>query len=264
MVIRVDNIHYTYPSGVKVLDGISLVIQPGEKVALVGENGSGKTTLARHLNGLLRPQSGSVWVGDWHTSLYSPARLASRVAYVFQNPDEQLFRQRVWDELAFGPQNLGYPTDQIRIMVAETLESMGLKAVAQTNPRDLGYSGRKRVALASALAMQTPVLVLDEPTAGLDAREMGQLSDLMASLHQQGKTLLVISHDMDFVAENLDRLVHLHQGQIIQDTTIEDFFGQVGAEEMSGLVAPQITRLSQRLGRTRLAISVDQFLDFEG
>ena len=145
MQIRIENIHYTYPVGVKALDGISLNIHPGEKLALVGANGSGKTTLARHLIALLHPQQGTVWIGDWQTSNFSPAQLARRVAYVFQNPDEQLFRQSVRDEVAFGPQNLGYPPSQVEKMVGQSLSQMGLTQVVDFNPRDLGYSGRKRV-----------------------------------------------------------------------------------------------------------------------
>jgi energy-coupling factor transport system ATP-binding protein len=196
MLIQVDQIDYTYPNGVQALVGVSLTIQPGEKVALVGENGSGKTTLARHLNGLLKPKSGSVRIGDWHTRQYSPAKLAQRVAFVSQNPDEQLFRQRVWDEVAFGPQNLGYHREQVQRMVADALELMQLQEVARLNPRDLGYSSRKRVALASAMAMQTSVLICDEPTAGLDAKEQALLSQALKVLHQQGKTLIMISQYM--------------------------------------------------------------------
>ena len=174
MEIRVENVHYTYPDGgVKALDGVSLSIQPGERVALVGQNGSGKSTLARHLNGLLRPEQGQVWVGDWETSAHSPAKMARRVAYAFQNPDEQLFHQQVWGEVAFGPQNLGVSPEQVRAQVGQALELFGLSAFAQTNPRDLSYSGRKRISLASTVAMQTPVLVLDEPTAGLDGQRAG-------------------------------------------------------------------------------------------
>jgi len=261
MQIQIDNLHFTYPGGTKALDGISLIIQPGEKVALVGANGSGKTTLARHLNGLLRPQAGSVWVGDWRTSEHSPAQLARRVAYVFQNPDEQLFRQRVWNEVAFGPQNLGYPPGQIGMMVEKALDWLGLNGVSQLNPRDLGYSGRKRVALASALAMQTPVLVFDEPTASLDAREQEQVSQVITWLHQQGKTIVVISHDMDFLAENMDRFMLLRQGQVALDAPAQQFFEQKTVLETFGLATPQITRLSDSLRHFRLALSVEQFLN---
>lgn len=262
MEIRVENIHYTYPgSGVKALADISLNIQPGERVALVGQNGSGKSTLARHLNGLLRPQQGQVWVGDWETSARSPAQMARRVAYAFQNPDEQLFHQQVWGEVAFGPQNLGYPAEQVRAQVGQALELFGLSAFAQANPRDLRYSGRKRIALASTVAMQTPVLVFDEPTAGLDANEQEQLSQVIFLLSQQGKTILVISHDMDFLAENFDRFVLLRAGQVVLDANLQQFFSQTEALEVCGLVAPQMVRLSQALGRESLAATVEQFIE---
>jgi energy-coupling factor transport system ATP-binding protein len=261
MQIRVENIHFNYPGSVNALAGISVTINPGEVVGLVGENGSGKTTFARHLNGLLRPQTGSVWIGDWLTTEHSPAQIAHRVAYVFQNPDEQLFRQRVWDEVAFGPQKLGFLPSQVQQVVELSLDRVGLRNEAQLNPRDLGYSGRKRVALASALVMQTPVLVLDEPTAGLDAGEQAQIAQVLALLRQDGKTILVISHDMDFVAENVDRVMLLRQGQIALDAPAQQFFGQSVLLETSGLVAPQITRLSQALNHQQVALTVEQFLD---
>ena len=261
MLIQINQLHFTYPSGVKALDGISMTIQPGEKVALVGENGSGKTTLARHLNGLLQPQAGSVRVDNWQTTEHSPAQMARRVAYVFQNPDEQLFRQRVWDEVAFGPQNLGYPLEQVRLMVDQALELLGLSDFSQLNPRDLGYSGRKRVALASALAMQTPVLVFDEPTASLDAKEQEQFEQVIALLHRQGKTIILISHDMDFVAENMERFVLLRKGRVALDAPAQHFFGQAELLETLGIIAPQITRLGRRLGHSHLALSVEQFID---
>jgi energy-coupling factor transport system ATP-binding protein len=261
--IQIEDLHFAYPGGVNALNGISLRIQPGEKLALVGENGSGKTTLARHLNGLLRPQTGRITVGDWQTTQHSPAQMARRVAYAFQNPDEQLFRQRVWDEVAFGPQNLGFPAGQVRMMVDQALKSMGLINLAQLNPRDLGYSGRKRVALASALAMQSPVLVLDEPTAGLDAQEQEQLSQVIASRHKQGNTIIVITHDMDFIAENLERGVLLHKGQVVLDQPTRPFFAHQVLLEKTGLAAPQLTRLSEFLGHATLSLNVENFLSEE-
>jgi energy-coupling factor transport system ATP-binding protein len=260
MQIQIKDVHFAYPGGVKALNGVSLTVQPGEKVALVGQNGSGKTTLARHLNGLLRPQAGTVQIGDWQTSEHSPAQIARRVAYAFQNPDEQLFHQQVWGEIAFGPQNLGYSPEQVRIQVEQALDLLGLGKVAQLNPRDLGYSGRKRVALASAIAMQTPVIIFDEPTAGLDAREQEQFSQVISWLHEEGKTILVISHDMDFLAENFERFVLIKKGQIILDAPAQDFFESTPLLKNSGLVAPQITRLGQNLGQISAALSVEQFI----
>ena len=261
MLIRIEDAHFAYTGGVTALCGVTLSIEPSEQVALLGENGSGKTTLARHLNGLLHPQHGSVRIGDWLTSDHSPAQMARRVAYVFQNPDEQLFSQQVWDEVAFGPRNLGYASDLVQTLVENALNQLGLSEYAQLNPRDLGYSGRKRVALASALAMDTPVLVFDEPTAGLDASERDKFALVLGQLRSKGKTVLVISHDIDFVVENLDRLVLLHQGQIAIDALAEQFFTQVERFTAAGVDMPQITRLSQRLGHARLSFSVEQFLN---
>lgn len=260
MRIRAENIHFTYPGNVKVLDNISVTINPGEKVALIGANGSGKTTFARHINGLLRPQSGTLWVGDWKTSEHSPAQLAHRVAYVFQNPDEQLFRQRVWDEVAFGPQNLGYSATQVANMVEQALNLMGLSNEADINPRDLGYSGRKRVSLASALAMQTPVLIFDEPTSSLDMKEKQLFSEVLKTLNLDNKTLLIISHDMDFIVENADRIILMHKGKMIRDTPTKTFFSDKEFIKNSGLVAPQLIRLSQELKHPDLALNVEQFI----
>lgn len=261
MLIRVDDLHFAYPGGVKALTGLSVTIQSGETLGLVGANGSGKTTLARHLNGLLHPQSGNVWIGDWKTTEHSPAQIAHRAAYVFQNPDEQLFQRRVWDEVAFGPRNLGYSSERVRAAVGQALEQLGLDDVSGLNPRDLGYSGRKRVALASALAMQTPVLIFDEPTAGLDAREHAQLAQVLAALHRQCKTVVMISHDLDFLAENVDRLVLLQQGQIVRDAPVQNFFEQQALPDTAGLFAPQMVRLSEQLRHSRLAVNVEQLLN---
>ncbi len=259
MQIKLQGVHYTYPNGVRALNDITLSFEPGEHVALVGRNGSGKTTLAKHLNGLLRPQRGSVWVGDWFTSDYSTAKLAHRIAYVFQNPDEQLFCQRIWDEVAFGPQNLGYDRSQVKTLVEQALRWVKLDAQANLNPRDLGFAGRKRVSLAAALAMDTPVVIFDEPTAGLDANELEMLARVLQSLRQD-KTVLVVSHDMDFVAENLDRIILMDEGRVTVDASAQEFFGYDIQIESAGIHPPQMVRLSRNLGQSKLALKIDQFL----
>ena len=156
MNIAIQSIHFSYPSGVIALRGISLQILSGEKVAIIGQNGSGKTTLVKHLNGLLKPSSGSVLIGDWDTRDVPVNRLASRVGYVFQNPDDQLFQSKVWAEVAFGPKNLGWEPARIEQQVALALEMVDLKNAVQLHPYDLSTGERKRVALASVLAMDTP------------------------------------------------------------------------------------------------------------
>ncbi len=261
MEIKLKDVHFTYPDGSQVLDGVSLTIEAGEQVALVGRNGSGKTTLAKHLNGLLRPERGEVWIGDWLSSACTTARLAHRVAFVFQNPDEQLFRQRVWDEVAFGPQNLGFDRARVNTVVTEALSWVDLESEASNNPRDLGYSGRKRVALAAALAMDTPVLVLDEPTGGMDALELNMLAQVLRTLRQRNKIILVISHDLDFVAENLGRVISMDHGRVGIDAPTLEFFQITSRQAPSSLQNPQIVRLSQRLGQPKTALTVEQFLE---
>jgi energy-coupling factor transport system ATP-binding protein len=261
MDIRLRNVQYTYPDGSLVLDSLSVTLSQGEQVALVGLNGSGKTTLVKQLNGLLRPQHGEVWIGDWLTSAYTTAQLAQRVAFVFQNPDEQLFRQRVWDEVAFGPQNLGYEPIRVKALVADALSMVGLEDAADQNPRDLGYSGRKRVGLAAALAMDTPALVFDEPTGGMDTQELNLLAQVLRTLRGRDKIVLVISHDLDFVAENLGRVILLDHGRVVMDAPASEFFQSASRQPSYFLQLPQIVQLSQRLGQPQAALTVEQFLE---
>ncbi len=151
MKIAIDKLHFTYPIGLEALKGISLVVEPGEQVAIVGQNGAGKTTLARHLNGLLKPTSGSVFIGDWETTKFSTAKLAARVGYVFQNPDEQLFSRDVVTEVSFGPRNLGYAKGKVDELVERAMALTELNGKAEANPYDLSPAWRKMVALASII-----------------------------------------------------------------------------------------------------------------
>src|SRR5690349_1534011 len=169
MDIEIRDLQYTYPTGVDALRGISLKIESGEQVAIVGQNGAGKTTLVKHLNGLLQPTSGQVVIGDWDTREHPVSKLARRVGYVFQNPDEQLFSKNVGAEIAFGPKNLGFESQRVESLVQDALALTELSGKTETNPYDLSTTWRKMVALASIISMDTDIVIFDEPTTGQDA-----------------------------------------------------------------------------------------------
>ncbi len=248
MKITVNDLHFTYPGNVNALKGINVTIQSGEKVAIVGQNGAGKTTLVRHFNGLLKPTSGIVTVGDWDTKYHSIAQLASRVGYVFQNPDDQLFSRTVQAEIMFGPKNLGYPPEVIKRLVQKAILLTELTGQEHTNPYDLSSSWRKMVAMASIIAMDTPVLILDEPTTGQDAVNIARIAQMVQTLHQNGKTVITITHDIDFCAENFDRIIALSQGQVLLDGPTGEVIAQDELLATTYVDPPQLTRLGKRLG----------------
>ena len=210
-------VHLYRDGGVRALDGVDIRIGPGERVALVGQNGSGKTTLVRHLNGLLRPTEGRVTVDGTDASRLTVAQLASRVGLVFQDPDRQIFAGSVRSEVEFGPRNLGRSGSDLRNAVSEALEATALTGEAGINPYDLGQSRRKLLALASVLAMRTPVLVLDEPTTGQDARGVELVRGVIDAAAAEGRTVIAISHDMRFVAETFERIIVMRAGRVILD-----------------------------------------------
>jgi len=204
--IALEEMTFAYAPGVAVLRGVSLAFGPGA-AALVGPNGAGKSTLAKHLNGILRPDSGRVLLDGQDIRPLSIARLARSVGYVFQDPDEQIFRPTVWEEVAVGPRALGVRAPALDERVGQALEQMALGEVAGANPHDLGLAERKRVAIASVLAMEMPVLILDEPTMGQDARGVGLIAALVRELAQAGRTVVAITHDADLVADVFARVV---------------------------------------------------------
>jgi energy-coupling factor transport system ATP-binding protein len=221
-----DELVHVYRDGeVRALDGVDLRVGPGERVALVGQNGSGKTTLVRHLNGLLRPTAGRVVVDGRDASSLTVAQLASRVGLVFQDPDRQIFAGTVQAEVEFGPRNLGRSGAELRTAVGDALVATGLAGEERTNPYDLGGSRRKLLALASVLAMRTPVLVLDEPTTGQDARGIERVRAVVDEAAASGRTVVAISHDMRFVAENFERIVVMRAGRVILDGSPDAVFG---------------------------------------
>lgn len=260
MNIQIKDIHHIYPSGVKALNGISLTIEAGEQVAIIGQNGAGKTTLVKHFNGLLVPTSGSVRIGDWDTTKYQVAKLASRVGYVFQNPDEQLFTRTVHQEVSFGPKNLGYGAEKIEALVKDALALTELSAQKETNPYDLSPTWRKMVALASIIAMDTPIVIFDEPTTGQDAANIARMANVIDTLRERGKTVITITHDIDFCAENFMRVIALSEGKVLLDGPANEVLGQEEILAQTYVDPPQLTRLGLRLGLKEVVRNQEEFL----
>ena len=260
MRIEIRDLQFSYPTGVRALRGISLRVESGEQVAIVGQNGAGKTTLVKHLNGLLQPTSGYVQIGDWDTKEHSVATLARRVGYVFQNPDEQLFSKTVGVEVAFGPRNLGYPGEQVQGLVQDALAMTELSDKTEANPYDLSPTWRKMVALASVIAMDTDIVIFDEPTTGQDAANIARIAHVIQLLHKRGKTVIAITHDIDFCAENFQRVIAMSQGQILLDGQANDVLGREAILATTYVDPPQLTRLGKRLGLKKTVRNQEEFL----
>jgi energy-coupling factor transport system ATP-binding protein len=249
--LAVEGLAHVYPdTDVRALDGVDLRIGAGEAIALVGQNGSGKSTLVRHLNGLLRPTEGRVLLDGGDTAGRTVADLARHVGLCFQDPDRQVFSGSVRAEVAFGPRNLGLTGAALDNAVDAALIAVGLEAEGGTNPYDLGYSRRKLLAIASVLAMGTPVVVLDEPTTGQDARGVERVGGIIRSLSAEGRTVIAISHDMEFVAEAFERVVALRAGAVVLDGPPSAVFGEGSWEALRStyLEPPLAAVAGARLG----------------
>lgn len=260
-VIEIRDVWFSYrPDLEPALRGVSLTFERRTSVAVIGRNGGGKTTLMKHLNGLLRPTRGSVLLDGKDIAGRSVASIAHQVALSFQNPDDQLFSRSVRAEVAFGPRNLGLPEDRIERNVEHALGLLDLSDVAEVNPADLSFSLRKRVAVASAVAMDTDVLVLDEPTTGQDARGVELLERLVADRLAEGKTVITVTHDMDFVARNFERVIVISGGVVRADGTPEAVFSEEGALREAEVEAPLPLRLARGLGWSHCPLTQEAFI----
>lgn len=266
MMLKIDSLVHEYPGGNRALDGVSLEVAAGERVAVVGANGAGKSTLARHLIGIEKPTSGTVEVDGHRTDGRTIAELARSVGFVFQNPHDELHARTVAKAVDFGPRNLGFPADRRAAACAWALRVTGLTEHADAHPHHLSFGQRKRVALASVLAMETPVVVLDEPTTGQDHRSLQLLEAVIDELGEKGRTVLAITHDMEFCARHFERVVVLERGRVRWDGPIGEWLAQdadadAAADGHRALDRPQITRLARELGWSAPIASVDAFLD---
>ena len=216
--------------------------------AIIGQNGAGKTTLVRLLKGLLKPISGSIYFREEDISQKTVAMLAGKVGYVFQNPDDQIFKYNVLDEVMFGPLNIGMNPETAKEKALKALELMGLSGKEKENPYDLDLHERKMVAIASVLAMDTEVIILDEPTIAQDDTGKKRIASMIKQLSDRGKLVIAILHDMDFVAENFERVIVMAHGTVLADGVPEEIFAQDEVLKKARLQKPSMTQLLERLG----------------
>ena len=244
--LQLDAAGFSY-GAVAALCAVSFAVAPGERVALLGRNGAGKSTLVRLVTGLLHPDEGTVRVGDWDTCDYAPEDLARRVGSVFQHADQQLFARTVREDVSFGPRALGYGEREVARRASDALEALALTAHAAQHPYDLPPALRTLAALAGALALEPAVLVLDEPTVGLDRALRAQVAGALHEHVARGAALLVVTHDLGFAAETLDRGIVLDRGHLAYDEPLATLLASAERLKPLGLVPPAVAALSVAL-----------------
>ena len=264
VAIRTEKLVHTYPRGnVMALKGVDLEIYVGDILSIVGQNGSGKTTLVRHFNGLLRPTSGKVYLMGEDTTGQTVAQMSRRCGYVFQNPNHQIFCTTVREELMVAPKNFGFSEQETQESLNRVCGLMDLEHLLDKHPMTLDYTTKKIVTIASVLMYSPEVLVLDEPTGGLDEVGRRMLTKIIRMMHDNGHTVVVISHDMDYVAENSSRIIMMAQGEILDDTSPDRAFLNAGMLKRAQVEPPQITQLDLALqgGKAQsAALSVEDFV----
>ena len=244
--LRAEGVWFSYPGREPALRGVDVEIGAGQFVALLGQNGSGKTTLAKHFNGLLRPERGRVLVDGREIAGRDTADLASTIGYCYQNPDHQIFATTVAEEIEFGPRNLGVSAEEVVVRTGRLLDLVNLRDEAERYPFSLGRGQRQKLAVASVLAMEPRILIVDEPTTGLDWQGGAAMMRLMRQLHAGGRTVVIITHDMNIVAEFAERAIVMAGGRIVVDGTPAEVFSDDDALREADLRAPQAFQIARR------------------
>ena len=262
-MIEVKDVHFCYANNVEALKGVSLTIKDGEFLAIMGQNGAGKSTLVKHFNGLLKPKSGTVCVDGVETTKTSVATLARNVGFVFQNPDHQLFSETVEEEIAFALKNFGFEPDAVEKRVTWALELLSLSQYRKTSPFLLSGGERKRVALASVLAWDPQMLILDEPTIGQDHEQKEKLQQFITQMQTQGKTVVIVTHDVEFVAECNPRVVLMSEGKIVAEGAGKEILTNPQILAESSIVLPQIAQIFTRLSPLGLPKNVIDIYEAE-
>lgn len=264
MLLIADHISYIYSPGTayekKALDDVSLTINKGEFVGIIGHTGSGKSTLIQHFNGLEKATSGTIYFDgqDIYDKDFNMKSLRSRVGLVFQYPEHQLFETTVLEDVKFGPKNLGLGKVEVDLRAFEAIKQVGLSEKCyDDSPFELSGGQKRRVAIAGVLAMKPEILILDEPTAGLDPRGRDEILDQIAKLHKEGLTVILVSHSMEDVAKYADRIIAMNSGKVAFDGTPKEVFRHYKELERMGLSAPQITYVMQEMKELGLDVDTD-------
>lgn len=264
MLLIADHISYIYSPGTayekKALDDVSLTINKGEFIGIIGHTGSGKSTLIQHFNGLEKATSGTIYFDgqDIYDKDFNMKSLRSRVGLVFQYPEHQLFETTVLEDVKFGPKNLGLSKVEVDLRAFEAIKQVGLSEKCyDDSPFELSGGQKRRVAIAGVLAMKPEILILDEPTAGLDPRGRDEILDQIAKLHREGLTVILVSHSMEDVAKYADRIIAMNSGKVAFDGTPKEVFRHYKELERMGLSAPQITYVMQAMKELGLDVDTD-------
>lgn len=264
MLLIADNISYVYSPGTayekKALDDVSLTINKGEFIGIIGHTGSGKSTLIQHFNGLEKATGGTIYFNgqDIYDRDFNMKSLRSKVGLVFQYPEHQLFETTVLEDVKFGPKNLGLDKLEVDLRAFEAIKQVGLSEKCyDDSPFELSGGQKRRVAIAGVLAMKPEILILDEPTAGLDPRGRDEILDQIAKLHKEGLTVILVSHSMEDVAKYADRIIAMNDGKVAFDGTPKEVFRHYRELERMGLSAPQITYVMQEMKGLGLDVDID-------
>lgn len=265
-IIKVENLTHIYSTGnVVAVKDVSLEINPGEILGVIGQNGSGKTTLVKHFIGLLKPTKGKVYVSGIDVSHQRVQQMAAKVGYVYQNPNHQLFARTVRDELAFGPKNIGLSDEEVDERVVQAVKFFNLEEFLELHPYRISFPLRKLVGMASIYTMRPDVFILDEPTTGQDNITTQTVYRLIHKLRDEGATVLCVAHDMILLAEVVDRMLVLRDSELIMDATPREVFSNYEVMSSTHLTPPQITTLSLRLKERyqlldQTALSIDEMV----
>lgn len=265
MSIILDHVSYVYSAKtayeIQALKNINLKIEDGEFIGIIGHTGSGKSTLIQHLNGLIKATDGTIYFNgrDIYEEDYDMKELRTRVGLVFQYPEHQLFETTIFDDVCFGPMNQGLDKNTAGLRAFEALRSVGMpEELYYQSPFDLSGGQKRRVAIAGVLAMKPEVLILDEPTAGLDPKGRDEILDLILAMHKERKmTVILVSHSMEDVAKYVQRIIVMHEGSVMYDGTPREVFGHYRQLEEVGLAAPQVTYLMHELKEQGLPADIE-------
>jgi len=257
-IIQTENMGFIYPDGTSALHNINIEIKEGERVAIIGSNGAGKSTLFAHFNGINKPTSGIVKI-DGKPAGYEKKELLEirqKVGIVFQNPDDQLFAPTVIEDVAFGPMNLGLSDEEVDKRVEEALTLVGMNGLEKRAPHHLSGGQKKRVAIAGILAMRPEIMVLDEPTTGLDPKGAEQIMKILYKLNQEDMSIIIASHDVEIVTQFADKIFVLHDGNIIGQGTPEEIFNDYETLKMAHLRPPKSAELLHLLRDNGMSINI--------